>query len=74
MRTDLGGIYFHVIFTLGLISIAAAARWELPYFAVLQLHYHLGWQIHLWAGAVFLAVVSAVGLGLLAADCAESGV
>ena len=46
-------------------AVTAVALW-VPYFAVLQLHYHLGWEVHLWAGTVFLAVLSGAGLSLLA--------
>ena len=46
-------------------ALTPAALW-IPYFAVMQLHYHLGWQIHLWAGAIFLAALSGLGLALLA--------
>jgi outer membrane lipoprotein-sorting protein len=35
VRTDLGGVYFHMIFTLGLIIFSAVSGWDLPSFAVL---------------------------------------
>ena len=45
-------------------GVTPAALW-LPYFAVMKLDYGLSWQIHLWAGTVFFAVVTGLGLSLL---------
>ena len=66
----LGGVVADLLVTTGrpprvVAAVTPVALW-LPYFAVIQLHYHLGWQIHLWAGTVFLAALSGVGLSLLA--------
>ena len=42
-----------------------AALW-LTYFVVFKVAYDLPWTIHLWLGAIFLAVLGGVGLSLLA--------